>query len=95
MRVSPSDPKAIWPVVLATDGVHEHVAAAFVAQTIEECAADLDTALRRHELPAARFTCEITETVAMEDTATSRAAKVRRGAATGVGATGDHNAPST
>jgi len=43
---------------LRTDGWVEHLC---------EC-------LRRHDVPPARFTCEITESVAMEDTAVTRAA---------------------
>lgn len=34
----------------------------------------IETALRRHGIPPGRFTCEITETVAMEDTAQTRQA---------------------
>jgi diguanylate cyclase len=34
----------------------------------------LEAALRRHRVPAGRLTCEITESVAMEDTTTTRAA---------------------
>ena len=49
--------------VLATDGVHEHVAAAFVAQTIEECAADLDTAAQRIVAEALRCGSEDNLTV--------------------------------
>ena len=34
----------------------------------------IETALQQHRIPAERLTCEITETVAMEDTAQTRAA---------------------